>query len=740
MAQSRRDVIKLGLSVLADSQIAAGTGALAVLTGCGGSGGQNGSSSRPGSTVSAPSKLSYSTPALGTVDKSFGPLTPTVTGSVTSYSVAPSFPAGISLDASAGIIAGTPTVAAALTTYTVTASNAGGSTTCALVITINGAIVIVGSTNAPTALTPVVLNVVGLDFTTAFTVQLSNPAGYSSLLTPIRVNAGEGVVVVAAPLYIDPTTGSTAPLTASLQIMQGALTSNALAWQIADLPSVDSYGVNPGDISRGFFNAQSIFYGISVNALQAMRALPTSKTDTSAVEAHLMTQQKSTIEARGSVDLIVTGSQPSLAVGTAADGSGINYDAHSVDIQDRIFGMYLQSIGYLPTTIYSGIPASAGKPYIHTANHKAHAKRSIDIIDDHAYVGRAIAHTKPQIDDGTPRVSAVPLSAHHHRELASANGTVPTPVEIINGLSYLGGAIGITNSAIQINTAKNSTDSTIAFGQGISTEILVLGTLAGLPELVAAATIVGTGYALAGLVNDSYKWYTASNAVTAATDSGDAAALAAAQKNLSDAQANVAVDAVGSVLGVFGLPAEVANEVGLGAEVVQAMTTAQTGLSGVAVQGLSLLTNAVGLAVTANGQEMSTDAQSTEGSNSEVPVSSDSFGLVDGMVIVTDSNGPGLSPLSGAYLTEPNTGTAFSTLAGTDDNYSLIVPLDVPGYNYADVSLEPYDPVSFVATGAPIVVDLSALAATNPMNVPSITGVCIDDDASAPDEDDPDCD
>jgi hypothetical protein len=59
----------------------------------------------------------------------------------------------------------------------------------------------------------------------------------------------------------------------------------------------------------------------------------------------------------------------------------------------------------------------------------------------------------------------------------------------------------------------------------------------------------------------------------------------------------------------------------------------------------------------------------------------------------------------GAYLTEPNTGTAFDTLAGVDNNYSLIVPLNISGYNYSQMSLEPYDPVSFVATGPAMTID-----------------------------------
>jgi len=693
---SRREAIKLAIGAVASHPelISAGAGAVVILTGCGGGSGGAGSSPQP--TIAAPSNLSYTSPAQATVGNPGPSLTPSVSGSVTSYSVSPALPAGITINASTGVISGTPTAAASQTTYTITASNAGGSTTFALTLTVYAGITVSSSTSTPTALTPVALNVTGLDFTSAFTVQLANSSGYSAALNPIRTSASAGVVVIAAPLYIDPGTGTTGPLAASVQITQGNVTSSAVPLAIADLPTVASYGVNPGDISHAFFNAQSIYFGITVNALQAMRALPTSKTDTTTVQAHLTALQLSTIEARSNVDVIVSGSLPSLSVGALSDGSPLVYNAHSVDIQDRIFGMYLQSIGYLPTTIYPPTPTVKVKPYIRKPKHRA----------KHETIS-------------TPAI---------------------TPKNIIDGLGVIGGAIGLYTNDIQYNTAKNSTDATIAFGQGVSTAALILGTIASAPELVAAATIVGTAYALAGLANDGIKWYNASNAVAAAMDSGNAQALTNAQNELSDAKANVALDAIGSVLGVFGFPQEVANDVGVGAQVVKVLTTAQEGITGGVVQGLGILTNAVGYLVTLNGQEASTDSTAMTNSNLEIPASSTSFGLVDGMVVVLNANGPILSPLSGAYLTEPNTNTAFSTLAGTDNNYSLIVPLGVPGFNYADMSLEPYDPVGNIATGIPTALNLSGLTAQIPLIVPTITGSCTDTDASAPDQDDPDCD
>jgi hypothetical protein len=76
--------------------------------------------------AAAPSGLSYPSPTTAIVGKSVT-LNPTVTGTVTSYSVAPSLPAGLALNLSTGVISGTPTATAAQATYVITASNLTGS-------------------------------------------------------------------------------------------------------------------------------------------------------------------------------------------------------------------------------------------------------------------------------------------------------------------------------------------------------------------------------------------------------------------------------------------------------------------------------------------------------------------------------------------------------------------------------------------------------------------------------------
>lgn len=74
--------------------------------------------------------------------------TPTSSGGpITSYSVTPALPAGLSLDPQSGVITGTPTAITPEAIYTVTGSNAAGSTTAQLQITVQASVL------APTGLT-----------------------------------------------------------------------------------------------------------------------------------------------------------------------------------------------------------------------------------------------------------------------------------------------------------------------------------------------------------------------------------------------------------------------------------------------------------------------------------------------------------------------------------------------------------------------------------------------------------
>jgi sugar lactone lactonase YvrE len=86
----------------------------------------------------APPVISY-TPStvIYTVSTAITPLTPVSTGGpVVNYSIGPALPAGLALDPVTGIISGTPTAQSTATVYTITATNAGGTGTATVNITV----------------------------------------------------------------------------------------------------------------------------------------------------------------------------------------------------------------------------------------------------------------------------------------------------------------------------------------------------------------------------------------------------------------------------------------------------------------------------------------------------------------------------------------------------------------------------------------------------------------------------
>ena len=86
---------------------------------------------------SAPS-ISYSPNTFSlTQGTAMNTVTPTVTGTVTSWSISPSLPAGLSLSSSTGAISGTPTALSSQAAYTVNASNSNGYDTATVTITVN---------------------------------------------------------------------------------------------------------------------------------------------------------------------------------------------------------------------------------------------------------------------------------------------------------------------------------------------------------------------------------------------------------------------------------------------------------------------------------------------------------------------------------------------------------------------------------------------------------------------------
>jgi hypothetical protein len=528
----------------------------------------------------------------------------------------------------------------------------------------SGALTISTSNVSPTALTPVALTVAGLDFNSAFTVTLSTASDASVPLPPVRVSSATNLIVIAMPLYIDPTSGATAPLTASVTITQGINTSNALTLNIADLPSVASYGVNPGDLSRGLLNAQSVYFGMNLNALQAMGAV-NANTNTSSVQKNISALQVATIQARADIDAIVSGAQTSLNIGSLSDGTTVAFNASSVDVMDRMVGLYLQAVGLLPSTVYS-TPTSVSQP-----SRKMRRRRT----------------------NGSGAGSIISL-------LGTATGT----------LNLLTAQTSTLNST-------NGVDKFIAVGQGTTALVGIFGVLAfvaGAPSLLAAATVVGAGYGLLAMVNDWAKWYTQSLAVDAAIQSGDAAALAQAQTAVAAAKTSFAIDTIDTAFSVF-------ESVGAAGDVAETFATLVAAQSGgdVGIAAVHLIDGVLSYVETNNGSTLEADSETMDASNAYVPGAAGSFGLANGQLTGLVDDGSG-TQINGVELSAAN--SDLTTAAGTDGNYSLIVPLNVSAYEDSAMDLGTYDIATSLFT-PPTSVNLIGLTNTAPVDLPPIPAV-----------------
>ena len=97
----------------------------------------------------APSSITYSPSSFSlTKGTPMTTTTPTTTGgTVTTWSVSPSLPSGLSLASSDGAISGTPTAVSSSATYTITGTNTGGSASTTITIVVNDVVITYPSTS-----------------------------------------------------------------------------------------------------------------------------------------------------------------------------------------------------------------------------------------------------------------------------------------------------------------------------------------------------------------------------------------------------------------------------------------------------------------------------------------------------------------------------------------------------------------------------------------------------------------
>ncbi|MDR5727288.1 MAG: putative Ig domain-containing protein [Terriglobia bacterium] len=191
------------------------TAVILLLCGCGNS----------GSSANPPKGLSYSAGSVVyTKGVAITPDNPASSGgAVSSYSVSPALPAGLTLNSTTGVISGTPTAVSPMASYTVTASDLDGSTTTTLSITVNDqpptALSYGAGTSTYTINTPITPNAPASSGGTviSYSVNPALPAGLS-LSTTTGVISGTPAMLAGAVAYTVTATNSGGSATASVTI------------------------------------------------------------------------------------------------------------------------------------------------------------------------------------------------------------------------------------------------------------------------------------------------------------------------------------------------------------------------------------------------------------------------------------------------------------------------------------------------------------------------------------------
>ncbi|HYL38333.1 MAG TPA: hypothetical protein VEV17_20615 [Bryobacteraceae bacterium] len=557
------------------------------------------------------------------------------------------------------------------------------------------------SSTRATALTPIYISTSGLIPNSPVLVHFADNSGYSATEKAIRV-ASDGTVVAGVPLYVNPSSGATGSAAVTVIVYQNGSSSPPQTLAIQDLPSVSSYGVNPGDLSRAFTNYSAMVTARRINEFQAVQAWPGNTVDTSAAQSTLQQLLLAQIASRSDVDRVAADPTLRISGGTTPNGAAVQFDRNSLDMMDRIYGLYLSESGSSFTA--PSTPALSGGS---------------------ARVLRPFRRANPALSPFPSRFGLLSTRVRGDSTQPLASGPIQNVLTIIGSAANL--TTGLQSRADY--TAKDATtlDKTLAVSNGIGA---VLGQAS---TVFPTSTLLGRINAAVGAFNA-----TAGLLVNFGNEIGAAAYL---MVNCNGAGANdeVCNDAANDIetnrkQAIVNTLAAEENLIGLA--VPASILEAYNGAGNVALQSATLATNIAGCVEDPNCANYVANATAkvtnelSAGFNSAAQ-----FGVAAGSAILTTSLGLA-SPLPGL---EFFSGDSFNTLADPNGQYDMLLPLHDPYFNYSNATVEILDPESNFLAGS-MTVDLSSLTTAGTVQIPTIQGTCSDDDAGNPDSDDPDCD
>jgi len=563
------------------------------------------------------------------------------------------------------------------------------------------------SNTSPIPLTPLYISTSGLNPNSSVTVQFSNNAGFLVSQQPTRV-APDGTVVAATPLYLDPSSGQIGPGSVSLVLSQGNTSSAPVTLNIQDLPSVSSYGTQLGQISHAFLTYSQMRTARRLGEFQAFQELPGNTIATSQPQASLQAFLTALIEARNDGDRVSLNNSLVISGGTLSNGTAIQFDQNSLDMMDRVFGLYL--------TQFSSIYSATATPAVLKANS----------MSARGFSGRRSKHAL--------RIRPFIVSP----EQASTGGLSA----VLNYITAAGNLTALTQ-AYSDGTAKDATtfDKVLAISNGASA-LYGLATVGGTVGQAVAGAAFGALLSGVSLLNHTgMELGDLAFIMVASRNGGDPAVLQEAQNDLNNNSHAAAIDAIQTELNLAAVGGAFGS---FGNGVVGSFLAVENAGGQIALQSAGFITGAYGCVTSSSGPCYTAIENTALNLGSEVinifTSNSQGFAEVSGTANISNSQGSTLAADTGIAISSFDVSSSDMTaLADPNGNYDLFVPLQAANTNYGLLTVTAFDPVSgLVLASSPI--DLTSLTTTAPMQLPTLQGGCTDTDAGNPDSDDPDCD
>jgi N-acetylneuraminic acid mutarotase len=478
------------------------------LAACGGGGGSSSTSPPP---PTAPSDLKYPAAPTFVINTAITPLTPTVVGTVTSYSVSPALPAGLSLNATTGVISGTPTSAAAKANYTVKASNSAGSTTAVVSIVVETATSAgLTITSQPTSISvpagatatfkvaatgngtlsyqwyTVSFGSSGTSYSTpvtgatAATLTLTANAAsantYDCVVTDTLSNGSKATATsVIATLSVTPSTVSAA-ITADNRVSPN--TAALIASVTAHSGATYTWSVSNGSITAGQGTPQITYTSGSLGPLQIMATVTAQLAGSATGVKNVVvvaTLPMASIFAQSSVlpgAMGILASTPSLTGGSYA-WSLQNGTASATSTGSTATGVLTYSVGSTPGSYQLSVDVTD------SAGHSGSAQRSASVVQgtfikDVRDMAQRSLHTATLLNDGRVLVAGgdagIPtfsFVAFHYLPTVGSQSNIVATAEVFDPVTTTWAVVGSLTTARAQHTATRLNDGRVLVAGGV---------------------------------------------------------------------------------------------------------------------------------------------------------------------------------------------------------------------------------------------------------------------------------